>query len=88
MASYKVCFKDSVRKDLKNRPKKDVLRISAKIESLAENPTPPQAEMLSGDTKYRIRQSVYRILYQIEEDILMVCIVKVGLRRDVYRNLG
>lgn len=86
MAQYNIQFKDSVRKDLKRIPKKDVLRIMERISSLAENPTPPQAEMLSGDDKYRIRQGAYRILYQIEEHILTVCIVKVGHRKDVYRK--
>lgn len=85
MAQYKLQFKVSVQKDLRKIPKKDVLRILAKIEALVDNPTLPQAEKLSGDEKYRIRQGNYRILYQIEDDILVVTIVKVGHRRDVYR---
>jgi len=84
MAQYKIQFKASVQKDLRTIPQKDVLRILAKIESLVSNPTPPQAEKLSGDEKYRIRQGNYRILYSIEDDILMVTVVKVGHRRDVY----
>jgi len=85
MARYNIQFKASVRKDFRQIPKKDVLRILAKIEALADNPMPPQAEKLTGDDKYRIRQGNYRILYRIEDDILMVTVVKVGHRRDVYR---
>jgi len=85
MARYNLQFKESVRKDFRQIPKKDVLRILAKIEALADNPMPPQAEKLSGDDKYRVRQGNYRILYRIENDILMVTVVKVGHRRDVYR---
>jgi len=86
MAPYKIQFKASVQKDLRTIPKKDVLRILTKIESLADNPIPPQAEKLSGDEKYRIRQGNYRILYFIEDEVLMVTVVKVGHRRDVYKS--
>ena len=86
MARYNIQFKASVRKDLRKIPKKDVLRILGKIEALADNPIPPQAEKLSGDEKYRIRQGNYRILYQIDDEILMIEVVKVGHRRDVYHR--
>jgi len=84
MARYSIVFKTSVRKDLRKIPRKDVLRILARIESLADEPRPRGAEMLTGDDKYRIRQGDYRILYRIEDDRLMVCVVKVGHRREVY----
>jgi len=84
MAQYNIQFKESVRKDFRKIPMKDVLRILAKIEALADNPMPPQAEKLSGDDKYRVRQGNYRILYQIHEKVLTVVVVKVGHRRDVY----
>jgi len=86
MAQYNIQFKASVRKDLRKIPKKDVLKILTKIESLADKPLPPQAEKLSGDDKYRIRQGNYRILYQIEDDILVVTVVKVGHRKEVYQR--
>ena len=86
MAQYKIRFKDSVRKDLHKIPKKDIKRIFARIDSLADNPTPTQAQMLSGDNKYRIRQGLYRILYQIQDEILTVCIVKIGHRKHAYQT--
>ncbi len=85
MASYRIVFKQSVTKDLRPIPKKDVQRILQRIDGLAEDPRPAGAEKLSGDEKYRIRQGNYRILYTIEDDIITVTIVKVGHRRDVYR---
>ena len=85
MASYKVVVKKSVAKDLRNIPKKDIQRILAVIQSLADNPRPPQSKKLSGQEKYRLRQGTYRILYSIEDEKLIICVVKVGNRRDVYR---
>ena len=85
MASYRIVFKQSVAKDLRRSPKKDVKRILRRIDSLSADPRPPAVEKLTGDEKYRIRQGKYRILYTLEDDIITVTIVKVGHRRDVYR---
>lgn len=85
MANYKLVIKDSVAKDLRPIPNKDVRRILDRIEELAENPRPPGVEQLTGDIKYRIRQGNYRILYTIEDEVVTVTVVKVGHRRDVYR---
>ena len=85
MAPYEIVFKKSVSKDLKKIPKKDVLKILKVIRSLAENPRPSGVKKLSGQEKYRLRQGDYRILYAIEDDKLVITVVKVGNRRDVYR---
>jgi mRNA interferase RelE/StbE len=85
MASYRIVFKQSVAKDFRPIPSKDVQRILKRIDGLADDPRPAGAEKLSADEKYRIRQGNYRILYTIEDDIITVTIVKVGHRRDVYR---
>jgi mRNA interferase RelE/StbE len=85
MELYKITFKKSVSKDLRSIPQKDVQRILEAIKKLSENPRPPQSKKLSGQEKYRLRQGNYRILYSIEDDKLIVQVVKVGNRRDVYR---
>lgn len=85
MARYRVLVRKSVSKDLKGVPKKDVRCILAAIQSLADNPRPPDTKKLSGQERYRLRQGNYRILYEIEDDRLIVCVVRVGNRRDVYR---
>jgi mRNA interferase RelE/StbE len=85
MGSFKIIFKQSVAKDLRQIPKKDVARILKRIEALRAEPRPPGVEKLSGQEKYRIRQGVYRILYEILNNELIVVVVKIGHRRDVYR---
>ena len=86
MARYDLRFKPSVAKDLRGIPKSDVQRILARIEALRDDPRPPGAEKLSAQERYRVRQGVYRILYAIDDAVLIVEVVKVGRRRDVYRE--
>lgn len=86
MASFKVSIKRSVAKDLRHIPKKEVTRLLKRIESLAMEPRPPGVEKLSGQEKYRIRQGIYRIIYEIKDEELIVVIVKVGHRGDVYKR--
>ena len=86
MARYEIRFRKSVGKDLDPIPKRDVQRIIAAIDALGDDPRPPQSIKLSGSEKYRLRCGVYRILYEIQNDVLIVCIVKVGHRKDVYRK--
>ncbi len=86
MARYKVLFKKSVAKDLLNIPNQDVKRILERIDSLAENPRADGCIKLSGMERYRVRQGLYRILYEIEDDHLIVHVVKVGHRSGVYKD--
>jgi mRNA interferase RelE/StbE len=86
MAVYNIFFKDSVRKDLDAIPKTHLQRIMERIGLLADNPRPTGSEKLSGQEKYRIRQGDYRIIYSIQDSQLIVWVVKVGHRREVYRT--
>ena len=86
MAKYEIVFRRSVAKDLDRIPKRDVKRILKAIRSLADDPRPPQSRKLTGDDKCRLRCGVYRVLYTIEDDRLVVCVVKVRHRRDAYRR--
>lgn len=86
MARYEVHFRKSVSKDLDPIPKRDIQRIIEVIDALGDDPRPPQSRKLSGSEKYRLRCGVYRVLYEIQDDILIVCVVKVGHRKDVYRD--
>lgn len=85
MASYKISFKKSVAKDLRGIPNKDVARILARIDALAINPRGDGCIKLSGRECYRVRQGIYRIIYEIVEDKLVVCVVKVAHRGSVYQ---
>ena len=87
MAKYKIFVKASAAKEIEKIPtKKDRRRIIKKIKSLSDNPRPGGSVKLSGEDKYRLRRGNYRIIYSIEDDKLIVHIVKVGHRKDVYRN--
>ena len=86
MARYELRFKASVGKDLRPIPRPDVRRILDRIELLRDEPRPPGAEKLSGQECYRVRQGTYRILYTIADVELIVEVVKVGHRRDVYHD--
>jgi mRNA interferase RelE/StbE len=80
MEKYKLVFKRSVSKDLRALPKRDIARILKCVQSLAEEPRPRGCERVSGEDRYRVRQSVYRIIYEIQDDVLTVVVVKVGHR--------
>lgn len=84
MAKYEIVFKRSVYKDLRPIPGVDIKRILARIDSLADDPRGPGCEKLSGQERYRVRQGIYRILYEIEDDRLIVTVVKIGHRKKVY----
>jgi mRNA interferase RelE/StbE len=86
MANYKLVFKKSVSKDLRPIPNKDVARILQLMEQLQENPRPVGSEKLSGQERYRIRQGVYRIIYEVVDELLVVTVVKVGHRKHVYKD--
>ena len=86
MARYELVFKKSVERDLRGIPKKDVARILKCFDSIAEDPRGPGCEKLSGQNRYRVRRGIYRIIYEIQEDVLVVTVVRVGHRREVYRG--
>ena len=86
MGRYKLVFKKSVAKDLRDISKKDVARILKCFDALSEDPRAPGCEKLSGQERYRVRPGVYRIVYEIKDDMLIVVVVKIGHRRDVYRG--
>jgi len=86
VARYEILIKPSARKELEAIGlKKDRQRIVEAILSLAESPCPMGCRKLSGKDKYRIRCGVYRVVYSIQDVVLVVTIMKVGHRRDVYR---
>ena len=88
MGSYRILIKKSAAKELEAiTGKKDRERITRKILALAENPRPAGVEKLSGmSEKYRIRQGDFRILYEIQDDVLIVYVVRIADRKEVYRK--
>jgi mRNA interferase RelE/StbE len=62
-------------------------RVQAAIELLAEQPRPPGAKKLvGGDGEWRVRTGDYRIIYEVHDDVLLVLVVAVGHRRDIYQS--
>lgn len=86
MASYRVLLKRSVLKDLEPLPARDRVRVMERIGALADDPRPRGCEKLSALERYRLRVGDYRIVYAIEDAELVVWVVRVGHRRDVYRG--
>ena len=86
MARFELRFKPSVAKDLRGIPKTEVRRLLKKIEALGDDPRPAGCEKLTGRELYRIRQGVYRIVYSVDDAAVVIEVIKVGHRRDVYRT--
>lgn len=85
MGKYRIEIKRSAVKELEQIPSKDLNKILIRIKNLADEPRPPDSKKLSSENKYRIRYRMYRILYSIVGDLLTVCVVKIGHRREAYR---
>jgi mRNA interferase RelE/StbE len=86
MAKYKITFKKSVAKDLRVIPNSDVKKILSRIDDLAFDPRGKGCIKLAGQEKYRVRQGIYRIIYEIRDAELLVAVIKVGHRSDVYKS--
>ncbi len=85
MVKYKIEIKQSAIKELNNLPKNVLSKIVDKIHFLADNPRPIDCIKLRGKEQYRIRQGKYRILYSIQNEVLVVFIVKIAHRKDMYK---
>lgn len=86
MAGYRLLIKASAAKEIERLLTKKLRRaIVARIRALADDPRPPGCAKLSGADKYRIRYGTYRILYRIEDDRLIVMVVRVAHRKTAYR---
>jgi mRNA interferase RelE/StbE len=88
VASYKVLIKKSAAKELEAiAGRKDRERITRRIQALADDPRPMGVEKLSGTAeKFRIRQGDFRILYEIQDEVLVVYVVRIADRKEVYRK--
>jgi len=85
---HRVHYKKSVEKELRKVPKVQLALLIKKISSLATNPFPAGAVCLQGISNlYRIRHANYRVIYQVSNDELIILVVKVGHRKEVYRSI-
>jgi mRNA interferase RelE/StbE len=88
MGKYKVFIRASASKELAVIPKKSLHKIIGRIWSLEENPRPLGCEKLSAQERYRLRQGNYRIVYSIQDKEQTIHIVKIGHRKEIYRQAG
>jgi mRNA interferase RelE/StbE len=85
--AYEVRFKPSAAKAFAKLDKAVQERIAPKLDALATTPRPPGAEKLVGEDAWRIRVGDYRIVYAIEDRVLVVLVLHVGNRREIYKRL-
>ena len=85
MARYSIEFAHSVQKDLRKIERTHVPRLLTVIEGLADEPRPPGSKKLTGEELFRLRVGNYRIVYEVIDRRLVVLVIKVGHRKDVYR---
>jgi mRNA interferase RelE/StbE len=83
---YTISYKPSAAKAFAKIHPQDRRRVKDTIESLAENPRPPQGvQLVGGDGEWRVRAGDYRIIYDIEDHRLVILVLRIGHRREVYR---
>ncbi len=83
---YEIFLERRVISQLKKIPKPDYLHIKKQIFQLASNPRPSRSIKLKGRNAYRIRWGNYRIIYEIKDKVLVVLIIDVGHRKNIYRK--
>jgi mRNA interferase RelE/StbE len=85
MANYKIFIKKSAEKEIRKLEINVRRRVVNRIHKLATQPRGSGTEKLSSREAYRVRVGVYRIVYTIQDNILIVEVIKVAHRREVYR---
>jgi mRNA interferase RelE/StbE len=83
---HRIVFKPRARRDLAKLPRAVAERIARAIDALSSQPRPPGCKKLAGeDDLWRIRVGDHRVIYQIQDDRLIVRVVRIGDRKDIYR---
>jgi mRNA interferase RelE/StbE len=86
MARYRIEISATAERKIRKLPRADQIRVIRVIQALATHPRPPGCRKLSGyDDVFRVRIGRYRVLYAIEDRRLVIIVLKVGDRKDVYR---
>jgi len=86
MASYRIEVSATAEKQIRKLRREDQLRVLRAIRDLAGDPRPPGSRKLRGyDDVFRIRIGTFRVIYGVEKGRLLILVLKVGHRRDIYR---
>ena len=87
MVSYKVEWKQSAIKELRSLDKPNIQRIIKAVKNLSKNPHPTGSKKLrAAEYTYRLRIGQYRVIYSIHSEILFIEIIRVGHRKNIYKN--
>jgi mRNA interferase RelE/StbE len=84
--AYRLEYQPGVLRSLERFPRQVQKRIVERLESLRDNPRPPGSVKLAGEDAYRVRVGDYRIIYAIYDDRLVVLVIDIGHRGEVYRR--
>ena len=85
---YSIELKPQAQKFIEAQSRKIQKQLIKRIEVLAKNPHPPQSKLLhEGETLYSFRSGVYRIIYKIQQEKLLIVVAKIGHRKNVYKSL-
>lgn len=88
MASYNIVWKRTAQKELRKLPKEAIAKIVGLVENLAENPYPSGTRKLAGtEHTYRLKTGNYRVIYNVSKSILIIEIIRIGHRKEIYRKL-
>jgi mRNA interferase RelE/StbE len=86
MSPYRIELRPAAVRALKKIHPEDKERVQGAIALLGQDPRPPKAIALSGRPGYRVRVGDYRTMYTIQDDVLLVVVVNLGHRRDIYQK--
>ncbi len=85
---FRIEYKNSVKKELRKLSRADRIVVINKIELLKVEPRPEGSAKLKGSRDlFRIRHGDYRVIYQIKNEVLVIIIIRIGHRREIYKNL-
>ena len=84
MSVYRIELRPAAARSLRKLDPQDRRRVQGAIALLAHDPRPPGARALQGRPGLRVRVGDYRIIYTVQDDVLLVVVVRLGHRRDVY----
>ena len=88
MASYRIDVSATAERQIRKLRRADQIRVLRAIRALAGEPHPPGARKLRGyEDVFRVRVGTYRVLYRVHGRRLLIIILKVGHRREIYRSL-
>lgn len=86
MSAYRIEFRPAAVRALRKLDPQVRPRLQGAIALLAEDPRPPASRALRGRPGFRVRIGDYRVIYAIEDDVLLVVVITLGHRRDIYER--